>query len=64
MPEGQGAGAPLELTIGACAKILRQHRDVVDTAMKSGELPYHRDSEGRRVAALDDLLAWMRRYGR
>jgi hypothetical protein len=61
MPDGNAAAAVLELRIGACARIARTHRDVVDAAMKDGSLPFHRDREGARVTTFDHLTAWMRR---
>jgi len=61
MPAGSGAEAPVELTIGARAKIARIHCDAIDAAMKDGELPFHRDHDGRRVATWDALTEWMRR---
>ena len=62
-PHGHDAGASLELRIGACAKTARCSRDVINVAMGSGELRYHRDAEGHRVATPDDLLSWMRSRG-
>jgi hypothetical protein len=61
MPAGIGAAAPIELNVGTCSRIARTHRDVVDSAMKSGELPFHRDREGRRVTTFKALSEWMRR---
>lgn len=50
----------IELTIGACAKIVRKHRDVIDSAMKDGSLSFTRDHDGHRVTTWDALIAWMR----
>jgi hypothetical protein len=61
MPEGNGADAPIELNVGTCSRIVRTHRDEIDSAMKSGELPYTRDAEGRRVTTFEALAEWMRR---
>jgi hypothetical protein len=63
MPVGNGADAPIELTIGACAKIVRRHRDLIDSAMKDGSLTFTRDREGHRVTTWDSLIGWMRRDG-
>ena len=49
MPEGPRRRRAFELTIGACARIAGTHRDQIDAAMKSGELPYTRDGDNRRV---------------
>ncbi len=57
---GNGAAAPIELTIGACARIARVHRDVIDEAMKTGALPFHRDTEGHRVSTWPALTEWLR----
>ena len=62
-PYGDGADAPPELSelqISACARIARKHRDQIHIAMRDGLLAHHRDSSGKRVAKLDDLIAWMR----
>jgi hypothetical protein len=63
MPEGQGAAAPIELTIGACARIARTHRNQIDAAMKAGELPFIRDRDNRRVTTWEALTEWMRSPG-
>lgn len=60
-PIGEDAPASIELRITACASTAHVHRDRIHRAMADGELPYHRDVEGFRVASPDDLLAWMRR---
>jgi hypothetical protein len=63
MPDGSAAAAALELRIGACAKIARVHRDVIDAAMKDGTLPFHRDNEGARVSTWEALTEWLGRNG-
>jgi hypothetical protein len=65
MPDdGNGAAAPIELTIGACARIARNHRDVIDAAMKDGSLAFFRDREGHRVTTWEALTEWLARAPR
>jgi hypothetical protein len=50
----------MEVNIGAAARLARVSHDDIHRAMVSGVLPHHRDQDGRHVATLGDLLAWMR----
>ena len=59
-PEGRDASASLELTVGICSRIAGVDRGIINQAMGSGALPYHRNAEGRRVAGPKDLAVWMR----
>ena len=52
--------AALELNIGATSRVARKAHDDIHQAMVTGALVHHRDSDGRRVGKLGDLLAWMR----
>jgi hypothetical protein len=61
MPNGDGANAPIDLRIGACARVAKVSRDEIHAAMRDGGLPFRRDGAGHRVAVLEDLVSWIRR---
>jgi len=57
------AEAPIELSVGACAKIARKSREDIDGAMRRAELYAYRDRNGVRVTTLPALIEWMRAHG-